>query len=336
MNILLVLSVVGVVTCVPSGPQDATVLEEGDLIMPGVRSFRDLDSSVVFPSASNNPPNDIEVVLPVFPTGPLAEEEEGFVDLPEWMDIDLDKLSMEQLSLLNNAHNLTELTSLFGLTKEQHDRLDKETTLEEEDNGIGLRAGNFIGNAIEPDAASCKPDLEVVELEAPPSTLYLPQCVRLQRCGGCCTGNLLSCQPTKTEVVTLKVMKLQKKNYGSRTHRPSGGRSRRVRRGARASFSMITQVNHLGCSCQCRVQEHHCDMKIQHYKASECACVCKNRDEESKCIMKSSHYWDRRTCSCKCRRIQDCSTGEEFSQDTCSCVRSSRNSALDSRISDSS
>lgn len=56
-------------------------------------------------------------------------------------------------------------------------------------------------------AAGCSPELQTVSLRnsSDPTILYLPQCTKVERCSGCCSHNLLSCQPTQTEILTYKV-----------------------------------------------------------------------------------------------------------------------------------
>ena len=55
--------------------------------------------------------------------------------------------------------------------------------------------------------ANCIPEVQTVNIiENPhPSIVYIPECVRIKRCGGCCIHKLLSCQPTATEVVNFEV-----------------------------------------------------------------------------------------------------------------------------------
>jgi len=285
--VISVLSVVCLVSCGSSGdPETASGYS-----MPGVRLPKQSNSyQITFPDRK-----------------PIVDDTEDFVELPEWMDADLDELPMDKISQLNNANNLQDLAALFGLTKEQQDRLDKEAQ-QKKQSLIGDRIGGTV-NATEAEFAICKPVLEIVELEAPPNATYLPQCTRLHRCSGCCTSKLTSCQPTKTELVKLKVLEVKKHT------KTNGGRRRR----STAKYAIVNQLNHVNCGCLCRIQEHHCDMATQKYSPAECACVCKSREEEDQCVRKSTHFWDHTTFSCKCKKIFECSTGQLFSKDTCRC-----------------
>lgn len=51
------------------------------------------------------------------------------------------------------------------------------------------------------------PELQTIRIapEADPSVLYIPTCTRIERCGGCCSHSLLSCQPTEVETVAFQV-----------------------------------------------------------------------------------------------------------------------------------
>lgn len=61
--------------------------------------------------------------------------------------------------------------------------------------------------------ASCVPEMTVVPLKLAdgsdakdPTILVFPPCTRVKRCGGCCTNNLLSCQPLETNNIVFEVL----------------------------------------------------------------------------------------------------------------------------------
>lgn len=60
--------------------------------------------------------------------------------------------------------------------------------------------------AVIPKSATCALELVTVPLQIleDKSVFYYPSCTRVERCGGCCSHDLLSCQPT-TEPVTFQV-----------------------------------------------------------------------------------------------------------------------------------
>ena len=72
----------------------------------------------------------------------------------------------------------------------------------------------FLYNLIlEPGEAvygGCKPDPTPIELDLPQKigTTYIPTCARVNKCGGCCFGDVLSCQPTKTKTIYIDVCAL--------------------------------------------------------------------------------------------------------------------------------
>ena len=58
------------------------------------------------------------------------------------------------------------------------------------------------------ETAICKPELTTVPLNqsSDPNIFILPNCVRIERCGGCCHHDLLECQPTHVEMKRMKVI----------------------------------------------------------------------------------------------------------------------------------
>lgn len=76
------------------------------------------------------------------------------------------------------------------------------------------------------EMANCKPELTTVALDLPeePNAIFFPTCVRIEQCGGCCYGPLLTCRPTITKVVRLKVRHAQGRGRGG------GGGMSEVRR----------------------------------------------------------------------------------------------------------
>lgn len=60
--------------------------------------------------------------------------------------------------------------------------------------------------------ASCIPEMTVVPLkladgsDSSPTIFVFPPCTRVKRCGGCCTNNLLSCQPMESNNIIFEVL----------------------------------------------------------------------------------------------------------------------------------
>jgi len=151
--------------------------------------------------------------------------------------------------------------------------------------------------------AACIPELTIVPIElsdTDSSDLLIPSCTRVERCGGCCSHHLLSCQPLESEHVTVSVLVLDTINM----------------------IDKIVETNltrHLSCGCQCQVQEHHCH-NLQKYHPEECRCECINWSDRTLCLQQSERVWDDSSCSCQCRD-QDvlCPTGMMFSEISCGC-----------------
>ncbi|ENN78839.1 uncharacterized protein LOC109535575 isoform X1 [Dendroctonus ponderosae] len=175
--------------------------------------------------------------------------------------------------------------------------------------------GDTDGNETERNAAliarpaKCMPELTTVKIaQSDANVFYIPECIRIERCGGCCSHELLSCQPTETETVTYSVMKT---GYTTGTNKLLKYVGREP----------ILVEKHTKCSCGCKVKAADCG-KYQEYRESECRCVCKNFDEEEKCYKNSYlKLWNPNICSCQCREILDCSTGFQFDHNECRCIK---------------
>ena len=69
--------------------------------------------------------------------------------------------------------------------------------------------------------AACVPEKTVVPVPLPRaedgrSLSVFPSCTRLERCGGCCSHPLLSCQPTREETVSLQVLVVDNRDFSDR------------------------------------------------------------------------------------------------------------------------
>ncbi|GLV35215.1 cramped [Carabus blaptoides fortunei] len=161
--------------------------------------------------------------------------------------------------------------------------------------------------AITPKPAKCMPILKEIELKnsSDPSYFYYPSCTRIERCGGCCSHSLLSCQPAGTEIVTFQVIVSQ---YTGGTKLTLKGKE------------LIQVEKHTKCNCECVVKQEDCN-SFQEYRKNECRCVCLNLDERRKCEKNNTtQLWDPRDCTCKCRETSECSTGLFFDNTKCACV----------------
>ncbi|MPC75093.1 hypothetical protein E2C01_069478 [Portunus trituberculatus] len=248
----------------------------------------------------------------------------------------LAQINRDGLSRVNTVDNIAAFAELFGITLPSEDKVaNQKYTAGGEEQRVATSTALilsdidfFLSDVLEmATMATCKPEVRTVELDLPKqaNTLFYPTCVRLEQCGGCCYGPLLTCRPKVTKVVRYKVLKTvvnRSSNIDTARSRSDSRRQRRRRRRRRRetvpSYHVVEAIKHVQCECGCKVQEQDCNPTIHNYLQSECACVCKRRDEEAKCEQQSSiKYWEKDSCACYCRKPVECGTGEFFSQDSC-------------------
>ncbi|XP_043509758.1 vascular endothelial growth factor A isoform X1 [Frieseomelitta varia] len=154
------------------------------------------------------------------------------------------------------------------------------------------------------EQAVCKPSLKVVPTYEPndPSIFFFPRCTRVNRCGGCCGNQLLSCEAKKTETQNFEIVVA--KFMGDRFEY----QGKQV-----VPIDVDTK-----CECNCIIKPSDCTPK-QIYKPAECKCTCTNQDERQKCNEHEEKTWDSINCSCSCRNPHECSTGWFYDQNTCRC-----------------
>ena len=148
--------------------------------------------------------------------------------------------------------------------------------------------------------ASCRPQSSVVaiEVEAGVGEHLYPSCTRLDRCGGCCSHPLLSCQPTTTNIRQLDVILVDTINNTDRV-------------------VTANMTEHKSCQCRCKVQRQDCS-PLQVYYPDLCLCQCSNWLDRNLCGLRGHNkLWDEATCSCRCVRETECPTATSFSPTTC-------------------
>ncbi|CAI6348307.1 unnamed protein product [Macrosiphum euphorbiae] len=116
------------------------------------------------------------------------------------------------------------------------------------------------------------------------SLYYYPMCTRVNRCGGCCSHDLLACRPTKTETLNFEVIVLQYSGSGKLEFK------------GRKSVSVD---QHLTCQCDCITEEENC-APLQVYNSDECRCMCTNEEDRQECNDEYGlRLWNSTTCTCQ-------------------------------------
>ncbi|XP_053694224.1 uncharacterized protein LOC128742053 [Sabethes cyaneus] len=205
------------------------------------------------------------------------------------------------LELALQLGNISSSDDVFNLV--EPDSIDSRIFSKE---GFGERSAGEV-----PKPAGCNTQPTIVSLRpennSDPRLIYSPTCTRVQRCSGCCVSKRLSCQPTSTRTRTFTVNVLE---Y------VSGVKTRFKSR----DLALIEE--HVGCACQCRVKEEHCN-SLQRYNARNCRCDCVNNDDRSKCLQQQDiKQWNPDTCLCECNDPKECTSGSYFDHNYCKCLQS--------------
>ncbi|XP_059223397.1 uncharacterized protein LOC106088750 isoform X2 [Stomoxys calcitrans] len=204
-----------------------------------------------------------------------------------------DPFPMDFYRELNNITDISEFIEKFV----DPDSIDPKLGIHE-----NLRRNVERASVVRAKAARCSPEPTVVDL-IPLSTMYsyFPKCTRVKRCSGCCNTPLLSCQPTKTEIVNYQVTRYSPTAHGIKSN----------------GFDVIPVEQHLECKCDCRVKAKDCNA-FQIYE--DCQCHCPNTDAQDKCHELEHKEWDGNSCRCVCRHRETCTTGTYYDENQCKCL----------------
>ncbi|KAK2815402.1 hypothetical protein Q5P01_025869 [Channa striata] len=135
----------------------------------------------------------------------------------------------------------------------------------------------------------CQPREVLVDIiqEYPEDTehTYIPSCVVVNRCGGCCGDEAMECVPTETRNVTLQVLRL------------------RPQKSQHTFYLSFTEHQ----KCDCRLKP---DVQVKKYQCAPCS-------ERRKRLF----VQDPLTCKCSCKFTQlDCKSRQlDLNERTCRC-----------------
>ncbi|XP_054280681.1 vascular endothelial growth factor A-like [Macrosteles quadrilineatus] len=155
-------------------------------------------------------------------------------------------------------------------------------------------------------SGSCNLENQTISMreegDHPDFNLY-PECVRLERCGGCCFyAGVISCQPLKKENVSIEVRIAMKEDGKFKYYKVTRYREK-----------------HTKCNCLCRIKKEDC-ISRQKYDEKQCTCDCMNTKEMDKCRNENDKHWNIETCNCECAKQIECSSGTYQDPVTCRCV----------------
>ncbi|XP_015915884.1 platelet-derived growth factor subunit A [Parasteatoda tepidariorum] len=229
---------------------------------------------------------------------------EDDIDFMESNSIQSPRIPESLLIQLKDIHNVSDFINRFVTTNLSSPFSTSSTS------SIGGR--NALAGAPRPtpsfaQPAACQPEDQIVELEKPERSdvMYWPSCVRVRRCGGCCTSKMLSCNPVATSTISIAVLQVRYNPLSPHAFEDQGSHT-------------FTLEQHDRCACGCREQPSDCTPELHEYRVNECKCVCRNQEESSTCTGPKK-IWDNQECMCKCRRVQLCSTGRLYNIQKCKC-----------------
>ncbi|RXG70437.1 hypothetical protein Avbf_00798 [Armadillidium vulgare] len=105
-----------------------------------------------------------------------------------------------------------------------------------------------------------------------PDVTYYLLAFRVNQCGGCCPSkDIISCQPTASEVYEL----FPNAEENDISTSASSTRGRRRRQSVKVKYNQInvTVEEHTECACLCKLRESSCNLDVHYYDEKRCACI---------------------------------------------------------------
>ncbi|XP_037932382.1 balbiani ring protein 3-like [Teleopsis dalmanni] len=215
-------------------------------------------------------------------------------------------IPMEFYKELDNINDISELIDRY---------VDKDTLDPQVDIPSNMKRNVERSRAVIPKSVTCAPKSTIVPLTPlngtkDPGVYYYPSCTQVNRCGGCCSSKLTTCQPTETEIINFVIKRIR---YAANNRLILDGQE------------IVLIEEHKACSCGCLIKAEDCN-SYQIYDPSRCSCICKLdelHDLVQKCLTEDHKIWDENKCRCVCRDTDTCTTGTIFDENQCKCVESS-------------
>ncbi|XP_001184357.4 vascular endothelial growth factor A [Strongylocentrotus purpuratus] len=160
--------------------------------------------------------------------------------------------------------------------------------------------------------------------------IYWPPCITVNRCGGCCSTEILQCAPNNTRTREMQVLRLTADQQSTQIQL-SGLISISVREDESCSCECRikpqdchpTREIHRNCQCECAAEYECPDGMV--WDAIRCNCVCNMPIHERTC-RRRKHYFNEDICGCQCleRLEAGCRSPYVFNPQTCKCQSRSR------------
>ncbi|XP_060557570.1 balbiani ring protein 3-like [Ruditapes philippinarum] len=211
--------------------------------------------------------------------------------------------------IMSNVKNYTEFCGLMSMSPYECENvvINSEPVNGVDETGEKMLVG---GTSQLAQFDACNPREQTVALprHPDPDITIWPSCTRAMRCGGCCTSDMFSCEPTEIREKFVKV-------FDTRLPYPGAHRFRFL--GVRA----VKIIEHVQCDAQCKIKKHECH-KYQMYEARRCRCVCRPEMLIHKNSCENNQIWDDQECGCICpnRNTIKCPEPSYFNKDTCKCT----------------
>lgn len=252
---------------------------------------------------------NLVIILCIFISGTLCQdriimEDASLNDAHNNLTMENEIIPEKLLIRMNEVKNISDFIRLF-ITPQESTSLNGSDNSNDTSKRRAWSTGVPAASIAKP--ANCQIEQHVIELEKPENEamIFWPSCIRVRRCGGCCTSKLQACKPLQTSILHVTVLQMK---YNHQT--PNSFEDQGIR--------IFSIEQHEQCRCTCKEGPDDCNPDVHRYKPEECRCVCKNKEAAINCTG-SNKFWDPKDCLCKCRTVGLCSSGRFFNELSCRC-----------------